>query len=83
MGASGEHYRRFVSGARHRAEHLTTVNVKSVGVKSVEHERCGKCSRKLKDPKSRNRGFGPCCYRKYQKAKAKEEFEKNQQQLDM
>lgn len=49
----------------------------------IEHERCGMCCRRLKDPKSRKRGFGPCCYAKYKAAKAREEMERNQQKLDL
>lgn len=49
----------------------------------IEHERCGMCCRRLKDPRSRKRGFGPCCYGKYKAAKAKEEMERTQQKLDL
>lgn len=51
--------------------------------KQILHEQCGKCSRKLKDTKSRERGFGPVCHKKYLAEKAKAEYERNQQQLPM
>lgn len=46
-----------------------------------EIKKCGRCQRKLRDTKSRERGFGPCCWKKCQLEKAKEEFERNQQKL--
>lgn len=49
----------------------------------IEHECCGMCSRRLKDPKSRKRGFGPCCYGKHKAAEAREEMERTQQKLDL
>lgn len=49
----------------------------------TEHKECGRCNRKLKDAKSRERGFGPICYKKTQEEAAKAEFEKNQQRLEL
>ncbi|WP_373325665.1 DUF6011 domain-containing protein [Sporomusa paucivorans] len=47
----------------------------------TDHKECGRCNRKLKGAKSRERGFGPTCYKKNQEAAAKTEFERNQQRL--
>lgn len=51
--------------------------------KEIVHEECGKCGRKLRSAKARKVGFGRVCERKIAEQRAKEEFEKNQQTLDM
>ncbi|WP_169717978.1 hypothetical protein SPSIL_057650 [Sporomusa silvacetica DSM 10669] len=48
-----------------------------------DHKECGRCNRKLKDAKSRERGFGRVCWRKHKDEVAKAEFERNQQRLEL
>lgn len=44
------------------------------------HEECGRCGRKLKNPKAKELGFGRVCYKKMLEARA--EMEKNQTKLE-
>lgn len=46
-----------------------------------EHEKCGRCGRKLKTEKSRTNGFGPVCKRKWNEEKAADQttFEQMQE----
>jgi len=49
----------------------------------TDHKECGRCNRKLKDAKSRERGFGRVCFKKHRDEVAKAEFERNQQRLEL
>lgn len=42
----------------------------------IESTQCGRCGRPLKDAKSRDRGYGPVCYKKMQ------EVDENQMTAD-
>lgn len=42
---------------------------------------CAKCGRELKDEKSRQRGYGPVCWKKIQKAKEEQQHESTEDEI--
>lgn len=43
----------------------------------IESTQCGRCGRPLKDAKSRDRGYGPVCYKKVLAAKEEQHGEED------